>query len=163
MNKVLTSFSLVMAFAMLACGPKVENPEKHTYTLQAVKLVLDSQISAWSKGDLDGFMNGYVQDSSVRFITAKKVKNSWQQILTDYKKGYPTQEAMGNLDFILDEVRWLDSNAGISQVIGRWQVIQESSGGKSLEVQVVDTLSGRFSLIFKGTNKGPRIAVDCTW
>jgi hypothetical protein len=161
------------------------------YSLNDVKDVLKSQISAWSSGDIDGFMEGYIKDSTVRFITGKKVKSSWLQILNDYKKGYPTKEAMGNLDFILDEVRWLDSLAGLSQVIGRWQVIQiekinslDQSAQKNsaldklntkpitnqpqksldkLSQNQADTLSGRFSLIFKSTEQGPRIAVDCTW
>jgi hypothetical protein len=161
------------------------------YSLNDVKDVLKSQISAWSSGDIDGFMEGYIKDSTVRFITGKRVKSSWLQILNDYKKGYPTKEAMGNLDFILDEVRWLDSLAGLSQVIGRWQVIQieklnslDQSAQKTsaldklntkpitnqpqksldkLPRNQADTLSGRFSLIFKSTEQGPRIAVDCTW
>ncbi len=161
------------------------------YSLNDVKDVLKSQISAWSSGDIDGFMEGYIKDSTVRFITGKRVKSSWLQILNDYKKGYPTKEAMGNLDFILDEVRWLDSLAGLSQVIGRWQVIQieklnslDQSAQKNsaldklntkpitnqpqksldkLPRNQADTLSGRFSLIFKSTEQGPRIAVDCTW
>jgi len=161
------------------------------YSLNDVKDVLKSQISAWSSGDIDGFMEGYIKDSTVRFITGKRVKSSWLQILNDYKKGYPTKEAMGNLDFILDEVRWLDSLAGLSQVIGRWQVIQieklnslDQSAQKTsaldklntkpitnqpqksldkLSQNQADTLSGRFSLIFKSTEQGPRIAVDCTW
>jgi hypothetical protein len=161
------------------------------YSLNDVKDVLKSQISAWSSGDIDGFMEGYIKDSTVRFITGKKVKSSWLQILNDYKKGYPTKEAMGNLDFILDEVRWLDSLAGLSQVIGRWQVIQieklnslDQSAQKTYALDKLntkpitnqpqksldklprnqaDTLSGRFSLIFKSTEQGPRIAVDCTW
>ncbi len=129
-------------------------PPKH-YTLNEVNDVLKSQILAWSRGDIDGFMEGYIKDSTVRFITGKKVKSSWLQILNDYKKGYPTKDAMGNLNFLLDEVRWLDSSAGLSQVIGRWQVVQLTKSA--------DTLSGRFSLIFKSTHQGPRIAVDCTW
>lgn len=161
------------------------------YSLNDVKDVLKSQISAWSSGDIDGFMEGYIKDSTVRFITGKRVKSSWLQILNYYKKGYPTKEAMGNLDFILDEVRWLDSLAGLSQVIGRWQVIQieklnslDQSAQKTsaldklntkpitnqpqksldkLPRNQADTLSGRFSLIFKSTEQGPRIAVDCTW
>ncbi len=161
------------------------------YSLNDVKDVLKSQISAWSSGDIDGFMEGYIKDSTVRFITGKRVKSSWLQILNDYKKGYPTKEAMGDLDFILDEVRWLDSLAGLSQVIGRWQVIQieklnslDQSAQKTsaldklntkpitnqpqksldkLPRNQADTLSGRFSLIFKSTEQGPRIAVDCTW
>ncbi|MFN5890199.1 MAG: hypothetical protein ACK448_07390 [Bacteroidota bacterium] len=153
-----------------ACGSKPSADQSiRNYSLDEVRSVLKSQISAWSTGDINGFMDGYIKDSTVRFITSKKVKSSWQQILSDYKKGYPTKEAMGNLDFLLDEVRWLDSSAGLSQVIGRWQVLQVRGDKKNIldginqRQSQLDTLSGRFSLIFKSTQQGPRIAIDCTW
>ena len=44
------------------------------YTLEAVESVLDEQLSGWNNGNIDQFMRGYVQDSTVRFITNKKVK-----------------------------------------------------------------------------------------
>jgi hypothetical protein len=125
-------------------------------------------------------MDGYVKDSSVRFITDKKVKTSWQEITNSYKKGYPDKEAMGQLTFHRDEIRWVNQSASIAQVIGRWEVIQKhreklASGSISLDnttprnsdnnnhQATYDTLSGRFSLIFVGTEKGPKIQIDHTW
>ena len=153
------------------------------YTLEAVERVLDEQLSGWNNGNIDQFMRGYVKDSSVRFITNKKVKTSWQEITDSYKKGYPNKEAMGKLTFHRDEIRWINETAGISQVIGRWEVIQkkqlaEVPGSISTSLTTVppsadlkrrkpdpqfDTLSGRFSLIFIGTKEGPKIQVDHTW
>lgn len=153
------------------------------YTLEAVESVLDEQLSGWNNGNIDQFMRGYIQDSTVRFITNKKVKTSWQEITDSYKKGYPNKEAMGKLTFHRDEIRWINEPAGISQVIGRWEVIQkkqlaEVPGSKSTSSTTVppsadlkrrnpnphfDTLSGRFSLIFIGTKEGPKIQVDHTW
>ena len=153
-------------FGIISCGKNQQQEQRiQSYRLDEVRSVLSNQIKCWSRGDIDGFMDGYIRDSSVRFITAKKVKSSWQEILSSYRKGYPTKEAMGNLDFLLDEVRWLDSAAGLSQVIGRWQVLQtaDKANGINERENAVDTLSGRFSLIFKYTNQGPKIAVDCTW
>ena len=153
------------------------------YTLEAVERVLDEQLSGWNNGNIDQFMRGYIQDSTVRFITNKKVKTSWQEITDSYKKGYPNKEAMGKLTFHRDEIRWINETAGISQVIGRWEVIQtkqlaEVPGSISTSTTNVqpssdlksrkpypqfDTLSGRFSLIFIGTKEGPKIQVDHTW
>ena len=153
------------------------------YTLEAVERVLDEQLAGWNNGNIDQFMRGYVQDSTVRFITNKKVKTSWQEITDSYKKGYPNKEAMGKLTFHRDEIRWINETAGISQVIGRWEVIQKkqlaevpgSISTSSTNVQPssdlksrnpnpqYDTLSGRFSLIFIGTKEGPKIQVDHTW
>jgi hypothetical protein len=155
------------------------NSNKFAYTLADVERVLEDQLQGWNNGNIDQFMEGYIKDSSVRFITNKKVKTSWQEITDSYKKGYPNKDAMGKLTFHRDEIRWINEAVGISQVIGRWEVLQKhqdeavqvSMGSKKLpqpqrradKPVSNDTLSGRFSLIFIGTEKGPRIQVDHTW
>lgn len=155
-----------------------KNSSAYPYSISDIEKVLDDQLQGWNNGNVDQFMEGYVKDSTVRFITNKKVKTSWQEITGSYKKGYPNKEAMGKLSFYRDEIRWINQQAGISQVIGRWEVIQTrktdqpatgSMGAKKPmpsdrpEKIITDTLSGRFSLIFVGTQQGPRIQVDHTW
>ena len=151
-----------------------------SYTLADVNQVLDEQLQGWNEGNIDKFMQAYINDSSVRFITNKRVKTSWQEITDSYKKNYPNKEAMGQLSFYRDEVRWINESAYIAQVIGRWQVVQKhkETANNSVENQsntpsshnIIqqnknshDTLSGRFSLIFIGTPEGPKIQIDHTW
>lgn len=151
-----------------------------SYTLADVNQVLDEQLQGWNEGNIDKFMQGYIKDSSVRFITNKRVKTSWQEITNSYKKNYPNKDAMGQLSFYRDEVRWINESAYIAQVIGRWQVVQKhkETAKTSVENQSntpsthniiqqnknsQDTLSGRFSLIFIGTPEGPKIQIDHTW
>ena len=151
------------------------------YTLNDVNHVLDEQLKGWNNGNIEQFMEGYVKDSSVRFITNKRVKTSWQEITDSYKKNYPNKDAMGKLSFHRDEVRWVNKIAHIAQVIGRWEVIQKHKAEKSPSGSMIqngnpmvnkfvepnapsfDTLSGRFSLIFVGTPNGPKIQIDHTW
>jgi len=158
MKQVFYSFramaGMLLFVVIVASCSKQVNSVNH-YTLSEVRGVLDSQVKCWSNGDIDGFMQGYEQSGDVRFITQKGVKNNWKQILDGYKKGYPGKDAMGNLQFDVKEVRWLDSSAGISQVIGQWRV---SPWDKPNEIH-----QGLFSLVFHGTENGPRILVDCTW
>lgn len=158
-------------------------PDQDTsYTLADVNQVLDEQLQGWNEGNIDKFMQGYIKDSSVRFITNKRVKTSWQEITDSYKKNYPNKDAMGQLSFYRDEVRWINESAYIAQVIGRWQVVQkhketakangsvETHGNTPSTHNIIqhnknsqDTLSGRFSLIFIGTPEGPKIQIDHTW
>jgi hypothetical protein len=153
------------------------NTSDYPYALNDIEKVLDNQLIGWNNGNIDQFMDGYVKDSSVRFITDKKVKTSWQEITDSYKKGYPDKEAMGKLTFHRDEIRWVNEAAYIAQVIGRWEVIQKHKleqanpnlGSRDFSSIVNrnapthDTLSGRFSLIFIGTPEGPKIQIDHTW
>jgi hypothetical protein len=159
---------------------KLESTQtEYPYSLDDVNLVLDDQLKGWNAGNIDQFMEGYIKDSSVRFITDKKIKNSWQEITDSYKKGYPNKDAMGKLTFHRDEIRWVNRTAYIAQVIGRWEVIQKhkeapvngSLGSRDFSLMEMDnkiqpthdTLSGRFSLIFVGTQNGPKIQIDHTW
>lgn len=153
------------------------NTSDYPYALNDIEKVLDNQLIGWNNGNIDQFMDGYVKDSSVRFITDKKVKTSWLEITDSYKKGYPDKEAMGHLTFHRDEIRWVNEAAYIAQVIGRWEVIQKHKleqanpnlGSRDFSSIVNrnapthDTLSGRFSLIFVGTQHGPKIQIDHTW
>ncbi len=159
---------------------KLESTQtEYPYSLDDVNLVLDDQLKGWNAGNIDQFMEGYIKDSSVRFITDKKIKTSWQEITDSYKKGYPNKDAMGKLTFHRDEIRWVNRSAYIAQVIGRWEVIQKhkeaqvhgSLGSRDFSLMEMDnkiqpthdTLSGRFSLIFVGTQNGPKIQIDHTW
>ena len=180
---VCTVISFIYRYQSGASDPaeslsKLESTQtEFPYSLDDVNLVLDDQLSGWNAGNIDQFMEGYVKDSSVRFITNKKIKTSWQEITDSYKKGYPNKEAMGKLTFHRDEIRWVNRSAYISQVIGRWEVIQKHKleqanpnlGSRDFSSIVNrnapthDTLSGRFSLIFVGTQHGPKIQIDHTW
>ena len=180
---VCTVISFIYRYQSGASDPaeslsKLESTQtEFPYSLDDVNLVLDDQLSGWNAGNIDQFMEGYVKDSSVRFITNKKIKTSWQEITDSYKKGYPNKEAMGKLTFHRDEIRWVNRSAYISQVIGRWEVIQKHKleqanpnlGSRDFSSIVNrnapthDTLSGRFSLIFIGTPEGPKIQIDHTW
>ena len=180
---VCTVISFIYRYQSGASDPaeslsKLESTQKEfPYSLDDVNLVLDDQLSGWNAGNIDQFMDGYVKDSSVRFITDKKAKTSWQEITDSYKKGYPDKEAMGHLTFHRDEIRWVNEAAYIAQVIGRWEVIQKHKleqanpnlGSRDFSSIVNrnapthDTLSGRFSLIFVGTQHGPKIQIDHTW
>ncbi len=180
---VCTVISFIYRYQSGASDPaeslsKLESTQKEfPYSLDDVNLVLDDQLSGWNAGNIDQFMEGYVKDSSVRFITNKKIKTSWQEITDSYKKGYPNKEAMGKLTFHRDEIRWVNEAAYIAQVIGRWEVIQKHKleqanpnlGSRDFSSIVNrnapthDTLSGRFSLIFVGTQHGPKIQIDHTW
>jgi hypothetical protein len=180
---VCTVISFIYRYQSGASDPaeslsKLESTQtEFPYSLDDVNLVLDDQLSGWNAGNIDQFMEGYVKDSSVRFITNKKIKTSWQEITDSYKKGYPNKEAMGKLTFHRDEIRWVNRSAYISQVIGRWEVIQKHKleqanpnlGSRDFSSIVNrnapthDTMSGRFSLIFVGTQHGPKIQIDHTW
>jgi hypothetical protein len=101
-----------------------------------VRKVLDEQVAAWNRGDIDGFMQGYWKSDSLMFIGSKGVTHGWKQTLENYKKGYPDTVRMGKLNFDLITVKKLSSEYFL--VVGKF-TLKRSIGDAS----------GHFDLVFR--------------
>ena len=115
----------------------------------AIRAVLDAQVAAWNRGDIDGFMDGYWRSSETVFISGDTVTHGWQTVLDRYKKGYSTREKMGTLIFSELDIKLISKTAAVAT--GRWQLTRAG-----------DTPHGRFTLIFRKTSEGWRIIHDHT-
>jgi beta-aspartyl-peptidase (threonine type) len=123
--------------------------KRDTRMMREVRAVLDAQVEAWNRGDIEGFMRGYAQSSDTIFVSGDTVTRGWQTVLDRYKKSYDSRAKMGVLAFSDLEITPLGKDAAV--VLGRWQL-------KRAE----DTPHGRFSLIFRRTPAGWRIIHDHT-
>ncbi|MCC6459849.1 MAG: nuclear transport factor 2 family protein [Saprospiraceae bacterium] len=137
-------------FTVLACllltfsgfaqkGKKVSRVDK-TQKPERVELVIreimDAQEVAWNKGDLQGFMNGYWESDSLRFIGSHGLTYGWKQALENYRKGYPDRDAMGKLKFTILVVDKLSFKSAF--VIGKWRLARKNGD-----------LNGYFTLLWK--------------
>ena len=55
---------------------------------KAIRGVLDAQVVAWNKGDLDGFMVGYWNDEELSFMSNGVEKKGWKTTRDRYEKKY---------------------------------------------------------------------------
>ncbi len=95
--------------------------------------VMSAQEMAWNTGQLEDFMQAYIQSDSLMFIGSRGLNYGWQTTLGNYQKSYPDKEAMGTLKFENLEYKKLgDENA---LVIGLWNLYRTT-----------DTLKGSYSL-----------------
>jgi ketosteroid isomerase-like protein len=115
----------------------------------AIRAVLNAQVAAWNRGDVEGFMGGYWRSPETVFISGDTVTRGWQTVLDRYKKGYDTREKMGTLTFSELEIKPVGREAAV--VLGRWQLARAG-----------DSPHGRFTLIFRRTAQGWRIVHDHT-
>jgi ketosteroid isomerase-like protein len=113
-----------------------------------VKQHMQTQQDAWNVGDIDGFMNYYWNNDSLKFIGSKGITFGWQKTLDNYKKSYPNKEAMGELTFTLLETKQL-SNEYI-YVIGKWALSKEKP------------VSGHFTLLWRKIKNNWVIIADHT-
>jgi beta-aspartyl-peptidase (threonine type) len=71
----------------------------------AVRRLLDAQVAAWNRGDLEGFMKGYWKSDSLTFYSGGDVSHGWQTTLDRYRKRYQSEgREMGTLVFDLHDV-----------------------------------------------------------
>lgn len=100
-----------------------------------------NQQEAWNNGNLDGFMNGYWQSDSLKFIGKNGITCGYEATLDNYKKSYPDVETMGKLKFDILSFKKLDKKHIF--VIGKWHLKRESK----------EDLKGHFTLIWEKINK----------
>ena len=105
----------------------------------AIRGILNEQTSAWNRGDIEGFMDGYWKNDSLMFIGKSGITYGWTNTLNNYKKGYPDMAAMGKLSFNIISVKKLSNE--YYYVIGKWY-LQRSIGD----------LSGHYTVLFKKEN-----------
>jgi ketosteroid isomerase-like protein len=138
---------LVFAQHESAAGPKLNKQDEKIAA--AVRAVLDAQVLAWNRGDIEGFMDGYARSNETVFVSGDKVTHGWQTVLDNYKKGYNTREKMGQLAFSELQITPLSKTSAVA--LGRWQLTRAQ-----------DSPHGRFTLILRRTNAGWRIVHDHT-
>ncbi len=122
--------------------------QKDSKDVQTVMKNMDIQEKAWNNFDIQGFMNYYWNNDSLKFIGNKGINYGWKNTLDNYIKGYPTKEAMGILKFTIAEATQLSKNS--IYVIGKWELTKEK------------TVGGYFTLLWKKINGKWVIVCDHT-
>lgn len=118
---------------------------------KAIRAVLDAQVVAWNKGDLDGFMAGYWNDDRLFYISGGKSVQGWKALKERYQTAYQGKDKeMGQLKFGELHVELLGPDAAV--VRGKWEVTTSK-----------ETVGGWFTLVFRKFPKdGWKITHDHT-
>ena len=141
--------TLSLFLLMLACGLAHAATQDET----AIRGVLDAQVAAWNRGDVETFMQGYKNSPDTTFV-GKTVAHGYANILERYRKAYSDKDKMGQLSFTDLEVHPLDAH--FAAVTGRYHLARSAgAGGKA---------DGIFSLVFEKTaektGSGWKIVLD---
>jgi uncharacterized protein (TIGR02246 family) len=105
----------------------------------AIRRVLAEQTSAWNRGDVEAFMQGYWNNDSLIFVGKSGANWGWKHALESYKKRYPDTTAMGKLAFDVILIRKLSPE--YYYVVGKWMLTRS-----------IGDLSGHYDLLFKRIN-----------
>jgi beta-aspartyl-peptidase (threonine type) len=153
----LTVVLFVAVFLLMGRAASREH-ESHRDTPDDTGLirgVLDAQVKAWNKGDLDGFMAGYWKDEKLSFISNGAITQGWDATRERYKKRYFTPNAEGKLaergELSFDELHFEGFGADGAMVRGKFILKLEK-----------ETATGRFTLGFRHFPDGWKIISDHT-
>lgn len=114
---------------------------------QEILAVMKAQEKAWSNHDLEGFMQGYWKSDSLKFYGRNGITFGWQKTLDNYKKGYPTQEHSGTLNFTINDISKIENGAYF--VMGEYHL-----------ARTIGDANGVFMIIFKRINGEWKIIAD---
>ena len=114
---------------------------------EAILAVMKLQEKAWSANDLEGFMDGYWKNDSLKFYGSSGLTKGWQQTLDNYKRGYPTKEHSGTLNFKINDISKIDE--------GSYWVM-----GEYFLKRGVGDANGVFLIIFKKIDGAWKIVAD---
>jgi beta-aspartyl-peptidase (threonine type) len=148
MFKYLNAVILLVLIATALAEAKEKKPAKPG--AEEVRNVLDRQVEAWNRRDLEGFMQGYWRSRDLTFYSGGTVVSGWEETLARYRKRYQSAgNEMGWLEFTDLKIELLGPSAAF--VRGRFHL--KMTGSES---------GGLFTLTFRKFPDGWKIIHDHT-
>lgn len=144
MKNIFISFALSLVLGSVIFAQSKEDKIKTN-----VRQVMDEQVAAWNRGDIDGFMQGYWNSPQMTFVSGNSFTKGWQPTLERYKKSYDTRAKMGVLSFTDLEITVTSKESAV--VLGRFTLVRE-----------MDKPTGLFTLNFRKFKDGWKIILDHT-
>ncbi len=122
----------------------------YTHDKNAILEVLKKQTSAWSENNLEGFMDGYWKNDSLKFYGSNGVTYGWENTLQRYQKAYPSKDYTGTLNFKIIAVSKIAEDA--YYVLGEYHLTRQVGNAK-----------GGFMIIFKKIEGAWKIIADTSF
>ena len=93
--------------------------------INTIKKILSSQQECWNNGDIDGFMQGYLNSEKLVFTSLNhKPAYGWKNTLKRYKNSYPTKTSMGELRFEILNLKLISKTTATLK--GKWELIRQN-------------------------------------
>jgi len=120
----------------------------------SARAVLDAQVAAWNRGDLEGFMAGYWRSPDLVFCSGDTVTKGWNETLARYRKRYQSEgREMGRLRFDGIEVIPLGEDAALAR--GAWRLVMtDGKEPHGLFTLLLRRLDGAWRIVHDHTSSG---------
>lgn len=132
---------------LISCTISAFSQSNEEKDKDAIMGVLKSQRIAWSKNNIEEFMEGYWKSDSLKFYGPNGLTSGWKNTLSKYEKSYPTEGHTGKLSYKINDITKISDDA--YSVLGEYHIKRE-----------VGNADGIFMLIFKRIDGEWKIIVD---
>ncbi|OIQ41767.1 MAG: DUF4440 domain-containing protein [Bacteroidetes bacterium MedPE-SWsnd-G1] len=133
----ITLFTLV---SFVACQKSSTNEEK-----KEILNIMKIQEEAWSKHDLEGFMQGYWKSDSLKFYGSNGLTYGWDKTLANYKKGYPTPDHSGELKFKINDISKIENES--YYVMGEYHLTRKVGNADGVFMIILKKINGEWKIV----------------
>ena len=144
----------------LSLWERIRVERQRSELAEALRRVIAEQVAAWNRGDLAAFVGYYAPDCT--YVSPAGLRKGTGELLEQYRRRYPTRDAMGTLSIEVEELRVIDglqaslfgdavpSEAHGAALVGRW----------TLRYPDKPPASGRTVLVFERRGEAWQIRED---
>ncbi|WP_100610571.1 YybH family protein [Confluentibacter lentus] len=109
--------------------------------------VLKDQRIAWSNDDLEGYMEGFWKNDSLKLYGPNGITRGWDNLFEKYRRNYPDKDHTGILSYKVNDISKISD--GNYYVLGEYH-IKRNAGN----------IDGFFMLLFRKIENDWKIVVD---
>ena len=121
--------------------------QKDTFETDKAEIldVLNTQEITWNNHDLEGFMQGYWKNDSLKFYGSRGLTYGWENTLNNYKKGYPTKAESGTLNFVINDISKIEGDN--YWVMGEYHLKREAGNANGVFIIIFKKINGEWKII----------------
>src|SRR4051812_27938907 len=98
--KAIVAVAVIVSFGAIISVSARQKKLRESPEVKKIQAVLNRQVEAWNRRDLEGFMSGYWQSDSLTFYSGGIGVSGWKTTLDRYRNRYQgAGNEMGRLDF----------------------------------------------------------------
>lgn len=137
MQRLLPLLAFLFSITLLGQTPEVDK--------KAILQVMKAQEIAWSKHDLEGFMEGYWKNDSLKFFGSSGITYGWEKTLSNYKRRYPTPKHTGKLSFTIEDISPIGSE--VYWVMGRYLLLRKEGDVDGIFLIIFKKIDGEWKIV----------------
>ena len=107
--------------------------------------VLKAQEKAWSKHNLEGYMQGYWKSDSLKFYGSNGLTYGWNKTLANYKKGYPTPDHSGILKFKVNDISRIEKES--YYIMGEYHLTRNVGNANGIFMIIFRKIDGEWKIV----------------